>query len=74
MLKKESILRLAEVRSRWCVSMYLPVTRAELQKNLNRLQHLCSEAEKRLLELDMSPLRVKRMLAPLDLFLRQTKF
>lgn len=74
MLKKESLLKMAEVRERWCVSMFMPINQIEPQKNRIRLKNLWFDAEKKLLQLEMDPHQVKRMLAPLEMILEKLDF
>jgi len=33
MLKRESLMKMAKVKGEWCVSIYLPLGQADLQKN-----------------------------------------
>lgn len=68
-LKKENLIKLVEVRDEWCVSIYLPVNQADIYETRSRLKNLMFEAERELLELGMFPLKVARMLMPIELLL-----
>jgi len=74
MLKRDSFLRMAEIREEWCVSVYMPIDRVDAPKNRIRLKNLMSEAEKKLLALEMSPATVGRILAPIEMILDNTDF
>lgn len=74
MLKKESLLKMAEVRDKWCVSLYMPINQIEVQKNRIRLKNLWFEAEKKLLQLEMNPLKAKRILAPIEMIIDHSDF
>lgn len=65
---------MAEVRDKWCVSLFMPVATIDPQKNRIRLRNLRFEAERKLLELDVDPTKVHRMLAPFDLIIENTGF
>ena len=69
MLKRENLLRMAETKGEWCVSMYMPISRVEPEKNRIRLKNLVFEAEKKLLALDVIPMKVSRLLAPIEMIL-----
>lgn len=74
MLEKETILRMAEVKDQWCVSVYMPIRQADSRKNNIRLRNLISEAKKKLLDLGMYPLKASSMLAPIDMILDNAEF
>ncbi|HRH44444.1 MAG TPA: hypothetical protein PKY82_22605 [Pyrinomonadaceae bacterium] len=74
MLKKENLLKMAEVRDEWCVSIYLPINQADSHQNRERLKQLMFESEKKLLELGMEPVKVARILIPIELMLDNLDF
>lgn len=74
MLKRDSFLRMAEVREEWCVSVYMPIDRIDAPKNRIRLKNLMFEAEKKLLALEMLPATVSRILAPIEMILENADF
>lgn len=74
MLKKESLLKMAEVREEWCVSMYMPINQVEPNKNRIRLKNLRAEAEQKLIQLETDPVIAHRMLGPLEMILEQPDF
>ncbi len=74
MLKKENLLRMTETREEWCVSLYMPIDRIEPETNRIRLKNLMSEAEKKLLALEVLPLKIVRLLSPMELILDNTEF
>lgn len=74
MLKNDSLIRMSEVRAEWCVSVYMPINRVDAQKNRIRLKNLMLEAEKKLLDLEMIPLKVSRMLGPIEMILDNPEF
>lgn len=74
MLKKKNLLEMAEVRDKWCVSMYMPINQVEPEKNRIRLKNLWSAAEKKLLELEMNPSEASRMLNPLEMIFDHSDF
>lgn len=74
MLKKENLLRLADIRNHWCVSLYLPINQTKSNENRIRLKNLSDDAEKKLLQLGMDSFKAKKMLMPLELFLDQNDF
>ncbi len=74
MLKRENLLRMAETKGEWCVSMYMPISGIEPEKNRIRLKNLVFEAEKKLLALDVIPMKVSRLLAPIEMVLDSADF
>jgi len=74
MLKKDSFLRMAEVREKWCVSVYMPIDKTDTQENRIRLKNLMFDAEKKLLALEMTPPNITRMLLPIEMILNSQGF
>lgn len=74
MLKKENLFKMSEVRNKWCVSIYLPITQTKNCQNRDRLKQLMFESEKKLLGLGMEPLKVARILIPIELMLDNLDF
>jgi hypothetical protein len=74
MLKNDSLLRMAEIRSEWCVSIYLPLGDTNTSKKKNRLKKLTLEAGKKLKALGAAPLKVGRILGPVDMILDNPGF
>lgn len=74
MIKQENILKMAEVRSEWCVSIYLPINNKDIDNNQIRLKNLMLEAERKLIQLNVYPLRVAKILAPIQMLLDNPAF
>lgn len=74
MIKQKNILKMAEVRSEWCVSIYLPINNKDIDNNRIRLKNLMLEAERKLIQLNVYPLRVAKILAPIQRLLDNTAF
>ncbi len=74
MLKKETLVKMAEIRDKWCVSIYMPISRVDANKNKIRLKNMMAEAEKKLLELEMNPQKIARLLAPMEMILFNNEF
>lgn len=74
MLNKKTILEMAEVKGRRCVSIYMPISQVDSRKNNVRLKNLISDAKNRLLDLGTSPLKAASLLAPSDMIIDNTEF
>jgi hypothetical protein len=74
MSKKEVLVKTGRISGEWRVSIYLPVDPHDGQRNRFRLKELMFEAERRLLESEMTPLKVARILLPLELLLDDPNF
>lgn len=74
MLKKDNVLRMAEVRSKWCVSIYMPTDRTEPKKNRIRLKNLVFDAQDKLLALGLSPEKIARILGPVEMIMENAAF
>lgn len=74
MLKKDSFLRMADVREKWCVSVYMPIDPSDTQKNRISLKNLMFDAERKLLALEVTPQNTARMLAPIEMILNSSGF
>jgi hypothetical protein len=73
-MKKEGLRQIHDSAERWCVSMYLPLSRKDLQLNRSRLKKLMFEAEKKLLDLGTPIITVAKMLLPLESILDNNSF
>ena len=58
---------MAETRSEWCVSVYMPVNEADAKKNRLRLKKLMIEAESKLRGLNAKPFQIGRILGPVEM-------
>lgn len=74
MTKKESLVRIAETRNEWCVSVYMPVKEPDKEKNRRRLKNLIFEAEKKLHRLNVEPFKIDRLLGPTEMILTNSAF
>jgi len=74
MLKNDSLLKMAEVRGEWCVSLYMPLGDTNTIKKKNCLKKLTLEAGKKLKALGVAPLTVGRILGPVDMILEHRGF
>jgi hypothetical protein len=74
MLKNEHLVRMGEVRDEWCVSIYMPIAQADAPENRARLKNLLADAARKLLSLEMIPIKVARLLAPIEMILDHSGF
>ena len=74
MLKKNTLIKMGEIKGEWCVSIYLPIGSHDSQENRTRLKNLMFDAEKNLIDLNMTPLNVAKMLIPVELLLDNPEF
>lgn len=74
MLKKENLMKMAETRGEWCVSVYMPLGDTNTGKKQQRLKKLTLEAGKKLKALGVEPLKVGRILGPIDMILENQGF
>lgn len=74
MIKNDSLLKMAEVRGEWCVSVYMPLGDTHTIKKKNRLKKLTLEAGKKLKDLGVAPLTTGRILGPVDMILEHPGF
>ena len=74
MLRNENLLRMADVRDEWCVSIYMPIDQDDPQKGRGRLKKLVFEAEDKLLALGSSPVKVTRILGPIEMIAENAAF
>lgn len=74
MTKKESLIRMAETRKEWCVSVYMPVKEKDAKKSRQHLKNLMFEAEKKLHRLNVAPFKIDKMLGPIEMLLTNSGF
>lgn len=74
MLKKENLMRMAEMRGEWCVSVYMPLSDMEAKKKRRRLKNLMFEAEKKLHRLAVESGKIARLLGPVEMILENPGF
>jgi hypothetical protein len=74
MLKKENLMRMAEMRGEWCVSVYMPLSDTESKKKRRRLKNMMFEAEKKLHRLSVEPGKIARLLGPVEMIMENPGF
>lgn len=74
MLKKESLMQMAETRRHWCVSVYMPLTETDPKKKRRNFKNLMSVAEKKLRKLEVDPVQISKTLAPIEMILENPGF
>ena len=74
MLKKENLLRMAEIRGDWCVSLYMPMNEPDAKEKRRKLKTLILEAELKLNNLKLEPFKIARTLGPVEMILDSPGF
>lgn len=74
MLRKENLMRMAEIRGEWCVSVYMPIGAAEAKEKRRRLKKLMLDAEVKLHNLQVESFKIARLLGPVEMILDSPGF
>lgn len=65
---------MAETRSEWCVSLYMPLNGRDAKAKRRNLKRLVSEAELKLKNLEIEPYKIARTLGPVEMILDSPGF
>jgi len=74
MLTKEDIEQMAEIRDKWCVSLYMPIGQNNPQDNCGLIKKLMFEAGDKLRALGSSPVKITRILGPIEMIGENAEF
>jgi len=74
MLKKQNLIKMAETRSEWCVSVYMPLGATQAKDKRRRLKKIMLDAENKLHRLEAAPFQIARTLGPVEMILEHPGF
>lgn len=74
MIKKENLIKMAEIRGEWCVSLYMPVNEKGSKEKRRKLKKLIFEAELKLNKLGVESSKIAQTLGPVEMILENHGF